>query len=289
MKKLLAFVIFWFSTNAFAGFVVATVNGEPITRYEFDTRKSMAITLNNIDISNPIIERKLNDDILNILLRERLISQHLKHIKITDQEVDYAISKIENNNRMLAGGLTEYLKKKKVDISAFKSQIAGEIRASKIMQSLSGKTSVPQSEIDAIATNSGDDIDVDAWVFKARSNDRAEMIKMYSLRKKLRDCDQVSVDQYQEFADGDRILSKLKDLSPVLQSSILDMKTGSKSTIFKNDDQLQFIFLCKKTLISTAQNEKLIKMSLFNKKTSQSFEKLMRDLEYKSDIQIYNE
>ena len=51
MKKILSLFVILFGMSALADLpdIVALVNDKPITKYDFESRKNMLITLNNID------------------------------------------------------------------------------------------------------------------------------------------------------------------------------------------------------------------------------------------------
>ena len=92
MNRLVSIFLVLFSFNALAELpdVVAFVNDEPITRYDFESRKHMVVVLNDIDTSDPAVNSKINGDILNILIEEKLLDQHAEKVggAVSETEID---------------------------------------------------------------------------------------------------------------------------------------------------------------------------------------------------------
>ena len=61
MKKLISIIVIIFSNQVFASLpdIIALVNDQPITKYDFESRKKMVVVLNNIDNSNPSVDAQL--------------------------------------------------------------------------------------------------------------------------------------------------------------------------------------------------------------------------------------
>ena len=127
MKYLINIFLLLFSFQVIAGKqdIVAIVNDEPITMYEFNARKQMVIALNKIDNSNSKVNAQLNKDVVNILIEEELLNQHAEKVggKISKAEIDNAISVIEERNKMPKGYLLQYMRELGVNINSFKKQI----------------------------------------------------------------------------------------------------------------------------------------------------------------------
>ena len=111
MKYLISTILLLVSLNVLAERqdIVAIVNDKPITMYEFNARKKMAIALNKIDNSNPQVDAQLSKDILNILIEEELLNQHAEKVggKISKAEIDNAISIIEQRNKIFGNSSKE--------------------------------------------------------------------------------------------------------------------------------------------------------------------------------------
>ena len=146
MKKLIGIIVILLSNSVFATLpdIIALVNDQPITKYDFESRKKMVMVLNNIDNSSPAVDAKLNNGIINVLIEEELLNQHAASVggKITPAQIDNAISTIEQRNNMPNGGMAAFMKERGLQMESFKKQIAGEIIKHNIVSSLSNSVSV---------------------------------------------------------------------------------------------------------------------------------------------------
>ena len=92
MKKLIGIIVILLSNSVFAALpdIIALVNDQPITKYDFESRKKMVMVLNNIDNSSPAVDATLNNGIINVLIEEELLNQHAASVggKITSTQID---------------------------------------------------------------------------------------------------------------------------------------------------------------------------------------------------------
>lgn len=291
MKYLINILLLLISFNTFAGTqdIVAIVNDKAITMYEFNARKKMFIALNKIDVSNPAANRQLNKDILNILIEEELLNQHSKKVggKISKEEIDNAISTIEQRNKMPTGYLLQYMRELGVNIDSFKRQIKGELIKYNIANSLANSVSISPKELDVAVINSGfDDFDIEAWVFTSFNTEDKTLHQMEKLKKHLSDCTKVEEKSYSSFANGKKLDGKLKSLEDKTKSVILDTHQGNTTSIYQEDDKFKLVLVCTKKASVSGDDINKVKTFLSNQKMSKQAAKFFKDLKSKAYIKI---
>jgi hypothetical protein len=290
MQRLVGIFLLVFSFSGMAELpeIIAFVNDQPITRYDFESRKKMLVTLNDLDLSNPEVISKVNSSVLNNLIDEEIFNQYAKKIgrEVSKQDLDNAIASIEEKNNMPKGGLNKHLIDSGLDIYSFRKQIRGELIKSNIISSLSQSISVFPNEVDIALINSYQDFDVEAWVFTSRTDDKKSQDKMHLLKKRFSSCNSVDNKLFADFADGEKFDRKLSKLPLETQSVILDTKVGTSSSIYKQDGAFKMVFVCKKESGVSKSDLTKIKSFLSHKKMSQKSEKFFKDLRTKSNIKI---
>lgn len=291
MKKLISVVIIFLTatTNVFASNIVALVNDQPITMYEFQSRKKMIMALNNIHNPDANTDNQLSKVALNALIDEQLLSQHTVKVggKISEEEVSEAIKTIEQKNNMPGGYLSKMLRGHGVEES-FRSQIKSELIKMNILSHISRSVSVSSKEIDtAILSTNSKDARISIEVFTSKDKDDKTLQKMYNLRKSLKNCSSMKESLYNKFASVVKIDKKLSSLDRVLQSIINDLKVNQSSTVFEMADGFKLILLCSKEIegVSSEENNYVTNF-LTNKKTSQKSQKFFKDLRKKAYIKI---
>lgn len=291
MKKILSLFVVLFSVLVLAKLpdIVAIVNDQPITRYDFESRKKMAVVLNNIDVSDPTMDARLNSDILNILIEEELLNQHAEKVggAVNKADLDNAIATIEQRNNMPENGMRAYLTEKGLDAESFRKQIKGELIKYNIISSLSQSVSVSQTELDvALINNNDQDFDVEIWVFTSRETGDKDLSQMQLLKKRLISCNKVEDKLYADFADGEKFDRPLKQMPDKTQSVVLDTKIGSSSRVYKEENKFKLVFVCKKDPAISSGDLNKIKSFLSNKKMSQKAAKFFKDLRAKAYIKL---
>lgn len=291
MKKILSLFVVLFSVSVLANLpdIVAIVNDQPITKYDFESRKKMAVVLNNIDVSDPTMDVRLNSDILNILIEEELLNQHAEKVggAVSKADLDNAIATIEQRNNMPKNGMRAYLTEKGLDTESFRKQIKGELIKYNIISSLSQSVSVSQMELDvALINNNDQDFDVEIWVFTSRETGDKSLSQMQLLKKRLVSCNKVEDKLYTDFADGEKFDRPLKQMPDKTQSVVLDTKIGSSSRVYKEENKFKLVFVCKKDPAISSGDLNKIKSFLSNKKMSQKAAKFFKDLRAKAYIKL---
>jgi len=290
MKKLVSIFIVLFTFNALADLpdVVVFVNDQPITKYDFESKKKMILVLNNIDASEPEVNRQINENILNLLIEEELLNQHAEKVggEVSEEEIDNAILSIEQRNKMPKGGMKAYMKENHIDFETFRKQIKGELIKSNVINALSHSISVSPNEMEIALINSYQDFDIEAWIFTSRHGDEKTKQNMLLLKKRLTSCNKLDEKLYDDFADGEKFDRKLSALPENTQSVVLDTKVGTSSNIYKEGDSYKMVFVCKKDPGVSKNDLNKIKSFLSNKKMSQKATKFFKDLKIKSNIKV---
>ena len=291
MKKLISIIVIIFSNGVFASLpdIIALVNDQPITKYDFESRKKMVLVLNNIDNSNPSVDAQLNNGLINVLIEEELLNQHAASVvgKITEAQIDNAISTIEQRNNMPKGGMKAFLKERGLEIESFRKQMASELIKHHIISSLSNSVSVSPSELDVAVINTATpEFKVEAWIFTSKGNQSNDHKQMQDLKKRLYDCNKVDQKLYDSFADAEKFDRKLGDMPPSTKSIIQDTRVGTSSSVYKEDNKYKLVFVCKKASTVSSGDLSKIETFLSNKKMSQKATKFFKDLKSKAYIKM---
>jgi hypothetical protein len=293
MKNIIGFIIILFSSTIFAisSDIVALVNDHPITKFDFEDRKNMIVNLNQVDLSDSLTEIKLNNEILNVLIEEELLNQYAENAgtTISKEELDEAISSIEERNKMPKGGIYQMLKEREVNPASFRKQIKGELIKQNILGSLSGGVSVSQNELDMALANSDErDFTVETWVFTSRDDSSKSLDQMKNFKKQFTSCNKVNVKLFDKFADGEKFDRKLSQLPNRTKSVVTDTKANTSSQVYVEDNKFKFVFVCKKDRIISADDLSKVTHFLSNKKMSQKAMKFFKDLKAKAYIQTFS-
>lgn len=270
--------------------IIALVNNQPITKYEFAARRQLAVKLNNIDVAEGDINRQLNNSITKMLIDEEIIMQHAKKVggKVSEAEVAAAIATLEQQNKMPSGELIKTLKAKGVSIESFKKQIRAEIVKQNVLSSLSGSVMISEKELDdAVETATKDLVMVEMWQFAA---DEKNKRRLEQIQKQIKNCKNAQSVSKDENINASYFKEQsVKSFDSKLRALIAETKVGTSSNIYKDDGQLKFFFLCSKELQEKLEQDprEQFKMLLSNKKLSKRAEKFFRDVKNRAVIEIY--
>lgn len=291
MKKLFCLVAIVFNlaiVKAELSNIVALVNNEPITLYEFLARKHMIMALNNINNPDSQTDKQLDKMAINSVIDDLLLYQSVKGKKSSDSELNESIETIEQRNKMAKGQLMQLLKSKSVDINSFKSQIGAEIIKMNILSSISRSVAISAKEVDAIilATNSKD-AEVSAQIFTSKDKQDKNLQKMYGLQKRLTNCHDIKESLYKDFSTLEIVNQNLSTLDSTLQTILKDLNTGEKSSVFEMQDGFKLILMCNKKIVNITLDENNYVVNLLtNKKMSQKAQKYFEDMRKKAYIKI---
>ncbi|XVN42585.1 MAG: hypothetical protein RCG15_08410 [Candidatus Rickettsia vulgarisii] len=288
MKNLLCLVIMLLNitiAKAELPKIVALVNNEPITLNEFQARKRMIKAFNNINSNEK--DAQLNKIAMKTLIDDVLLYQSTKN-KPSDNELNEAISEIEQHNKMPKGYLIEFLKSKSIDINSFKFQIGAEIIKMNILSGFSKSITISPKEINTalLATNSKD-AEISALSFTSKDKSDKTLSKMHNLQKNIKNCDDVKKSSYDNFATLENINQKISRLNPSIRTILKDLNTEEKSNVFETKEGFKLILMCNKKLVNITKDENEYVLNfLTNKKMSQKAQKHLDDMRKKAYIKI---
>lgn len=295
MKRLVSIniILFLFSFEVLANIpnVVAFVNDQPITKYDFLSRKKLVLALNNIDISNSQIESTIHYGILDLLIEESLVLQHARATgnTITTETIENVILSIEEKNAMLSGSMKNYIEKNNLDIYSFKKQIEGELIKQNILNSLSESITTSTDEVNAFLINEKQyyNFEIEACIFTLKSPVRllkseSELLKRFA--SKENSVSGKSLDYI--ISNTTRFYGKMFQLSKITRSILLDTQVKNLSMIYKEDNTFKVLFVNKKDLILPDDKLKEIKILLSNEKTYARVNQFFRELKLAAHIRI---
>ena len=130
--------------------IAAVVNDEVISVYDLVNRTRLAILSAGLPDSAET-RRRLQPQVLRSLIDERIQTQEAQrqNISATPNEMDLAVKKIEENNRMPAGGLERVIKQAGIEMSSVTSQIRTNLLWQKLVnRKLRSALQVGEDEVD---------------------------------------------------------------------------------------------------------------------------------------------
>ena len=146
--------------------VIAVVNDEAITQYELDDARSIVLQqLKQQNVQQPATD-VLDKQVLERLITERALLQHAKDsgIKVDDTQVERAIQRIAEDNKLTLDGLRQALGRDGVTYVKYREDVRREI----IVQRLR------EREVDSRITVSDAEVENYLATIKAQSGGEAE-------------------------------------------------------------------------------------------------------------------
>jgi peptidyl-prolyl cis-trans isomerase SurA len=146
--------------------VIAVVNDEAITQYELDDARSIVLQqLKQQNVQQPAAD-VLDKQVLERLITERALLQHAKDsgIKVDDTQVERAIQRIAEDNKLTLDGLRQALSREGVTYVKYREDVRREI----IVQRLR------EREVDARITVSDAEVENYLATIKAQSGGEVE-------------------------------------------------------------------------------------------------------------------
>jgi len=115
--------------------IAAVVNDEAISLLDLESRIVMAIASSNV-ADGPETRRRMAPSVLRGLIDERLMHQEMRrlNIKVSMDEVEQGIRKIEEQNGMKSGGLSAFLQSAGIPMSTLISRTEVEIGWGKVIR-----------------------------------------------------------------------------------------------------------------------------------------------------------
>ncbi len=128
--------------------VAAVVNGDVITLNEVESRRRLLAL--SAGMTGDVAGRA-NDQILRLLINERLRTQEVarRRIPVTDQDIAGAVGDIEQRNGLQPGGLRENLRRGGIDPRVLYDQIRAQIGWNRLLRGLLGdQATIAQPVVD---------------------------------------------------------------------------------------------------------------------------------------------
>lgn len=129
--------------------IAAVVNNDIISIEDLSSRVSLLLATSNIP-DTPENRQRLQPRVLHQMIDEKLEVQEARrlNVTVTKEEVDNAMTGIEQRNNMPKGGLDGYLKRAGIPRTTLTNELTAEIAWSKVVQNqLSEDVSVSDEEI----------------------------------------------------------------------------------------------------------------------------------------------
>src|SRR5438552_15956691 len=146
--------------------VIAVVNDEAITQYELDDARRVVVQqVKQQNVQQPAAD-VLDKQVLERLITERALLQHAKDsgIKVDDTQVERAIQRIAEDNKLTLDGLRQTLAKDGVTYAKYRDDVRSEI----VMQRLR------EREVDSRITVSDAEVENYLATTKAQLGGEAE-------------------------------------------------------------------------------------------------------------------
>jgi peptidyl-prolyl cis-trans isomerase SurA len=211
--------------------IVAVVNDEVITRVELEERMKLALRqLNQQGTPLPpqdVIERQL----LERLITDRVQLQYAKEtgLRVDDNDLDRAISRIAEQNKLTIDGLRQALEKDGIPYTKFREDIRNEIVLTRLRErEVENKIVVAESEIDNfLATQQGqqgrkEEYDLSHLLIVVPENASPEQIQARRARAEQ------AYAQLKGGADFRQVAAAFSDAPDALQGGALGWREGER-------------------------------------------------------------
>jgi peptidyl-prolyl cis-trans isomerase SurA len=216
--------------------VIAVVNDEAITQYELDDARSVVVQqLKQQNVQQPASD-VLDKQVLERLITERALLQHAKDsgVKVDDTQVERAIQRIAEDNKLTLEGLRQALAKDGVPYVKYREDVRREI----IMQRLR------EREVDSRITVSDSEVDNYLATIKAQFGGEAEyrLAHILVLVPEQASADQIeakrrradeALKNIREGADFGQVAAGFSDANDALSGGNLGWRPGARlPTVF---------------------------------------------------------
>ncbi|MCF8068318.1 MAG: peptidylprolyl isomerase [Desulfobacterales bacterium] len=293
--------------------IVAIVNNEVVTL--LDVNEVFSLYEKQIKASNypPEKERQMlfrvREDLINNMVDEKLTAQEAKRLNITidEAEIDFTIERIKEQNLYTEEDFIKALAKDNITLELYRERLKGEILRSRLVnQEVRSKIVITDEDIRAYYESHLDEYARgDSYHLRnifipyptyASMDDKENVSRiMVSILKEL--------DKGASFEDmaktyskgptaeqgGDLGVFEIKDLSPVLQDSIKNLKSGEYTDAINTEAGSQIIYVEKK--ISSDEDainlvSKEIEDILYKQQVDEKFKTWLEELKSRSHIKI---
>jgi peptidyl-prolyl cis-trans isomerase SurA len=145
----LAFCLFASAGQAETVRIAAIVNDQVITSSDVDDRRNFILATSEIP-ATPETQAKLNPRILEALINETLELEEAKRlsIEVTQEEIDDAIGRVEQQRKRPPGSLRAFIKEKDLSAATMEQQLKAQLAWNKVVQrKLKRTVNIAQDEI----------------------------------------------------------------------------------------------------------------------------------------------
>lgn len=317
-------LILFLSSSAFSEVIdriVAIVDDEPITYSELEGRSKFFLMRNPGLNSSPERLLQVYNQILLQMIDEKLIENEArkKNIKITDEDIDLAISSVLQQNSITLDELKAKLLEDGISYEQYRMDIRNQLLRIKLVNlAVRAKVVVSEEEIseqlkkEIKKTDSSLPKDGEIYILKQiavlfkdpndpkeRENALSKIMRADSELNKGVSFDRVAreySDLYDENKPDKGLIAgafTLDELAPQLREQIIKLKPNEKTTIIKTAGGF-FIFQLKERVKGTdAELAKIdpfkkeqIKEQLYREKLNQTFEEWIKEIRQKATIKI---
>jgi peptidyl-prolyl cis-trans isomerase SurA len=127
--------------------IIAVVNGDVVTRSEIDSRRRLLALSSGLSADTG---SQGNDQILRLLIDERLRIQELsrRRVAVTDQDIASSVANIESRNGLPPGGVRENLRRAGIEPRVLYDQIRAQIGWARLLRGMLGaQANVSDAEV----------------------------------------------------------------------------------------------------------------------------------------------
>ncbi len=240
--------------------ILAIVNNQPITEYDFVQRKRLLNFVEEYQSSVGETPQEY-EDILDYIIMDLLFEEHFykSGMSFSFEEKQFtlvrflkSLTKLDNQN------LHQELQKRGIDSETFSQFIEFWVIRDKLFAPFSQRDFHHDRDQKIKADTLG--IEVQFWLFRSLDQNMSSVKKLKNIRNRITSCEDINEnknkyakDSYLEFFNLNS-----RTLSAKIESMIKDFDEQSAGTVFQDDDgYYKFLFICKKKIFLNVQTQEL--------------------------------
>lgn len=216
--------------------IVAIVNDEAITARELDERAAIAMKQLREQGTAPPPQAVIARQLLERMIADRVQLQFAKEagIRVDDAELERALGRIAEENRVTVQGMRETLEREGVPYAKFREDIRSEILMSRLRErEVDNKIVITESEIDALLASSqneemrSDEVNLSHILVVVPENASPEQLQARRARG------EEALAQLRKGADFRQVAAAFSDAPDALQGGLMGWRAGERlPTIF---------------------------------------------------------
>lgn len=287
--------------------VAAIINDEVITTYQLEKAVAEERKANNLgELSGTALQR-LQSQILERMIDEKLLTQRTKELGITvqDDELESAVTDVQNQNNLTREQLISALSAQGMDFDAYRENLRQEILRYKLIgREVNSKVEVTNKQIQQYFEEHSDEYKVDPTVHlkrislnipegateeqRAAVNDLAEAVReKLTVENEPFDAVLASLGNS---ADGDDMGALEEEaLLPIFQEALKGLKIGEVSTPVKAADRLHLFFVADRNSGEATLSDEIkekIEQLLKKENTEKRFNEWAAELREQAHVKI---